>query len=610
MLILIILVITTYSNQEIIRVMNLAFLSPIKDKTIVIDPGHGGIDGGACTKNCLEKDINLKVARILRDQLILQGAKVILTRDSDTDLSHLTAITRQKQDLNSRLSMIERNQPDLFLSIHVNTGRPKVSGSMVFYNKRSPSSQLLANALQYHLNILMEQNSLKRHLPKSADYYILRNTSYTGAIVELGFMTNSQEREKLIDSKYKVDLANSIVRGLKDYFSGKVSESIQLNDSKNSNIKTEQNVSNSSEKSQPKLFFPNKITGEIGYELLHSKESSTFQLSELKALYQTMDALLVGPQDNNLQSIFDPKTSILNLNIHNGIAIINFSKEFKKGLGSYDEYQAINCLVETATQFYSIRGLKILVEGKETDTLNGHIALNKIITPSKPKSRIAFVIDDLAGGEEGRKEIMAIDRPLTLAVLPEREMSKEIAEESFNKGYEVFLHIPMEPEKGSQHWLGKGAITVSLPRKKIRETLISDLKSVPHAVGINNHMGSKITKREDIMKEVLLLAKERHLLVLDSRTTDETVIPKLAKELNIKYVQRNVFLDNINSLSHVKKQINSLAKTAIEKGFAVGIGHVGEGKLTTARGIKEMIPWLEDQGIELVFVTNLFTDDY
>ena len=184
-------------------------------------------------------------------------------------------------------------------------------------------------------------------------------------------------------------------------------------------------------------------------------------------------------------------------------------------------------------------------------------------------------------------------------------MSKVIAEEAFNKGYEVFLHIPMEPEKGSPHWLGKGAITANLSMNKIRETHISDLKSVPHTVGINNHMGSKITKREDIMKQVLQLAKERRLVVLDSRTTEDTVIPKLAKELNIKYVERNVFLDNINSIDHVKKQIRSLANTSLEKGFAVGIGHVGVGRLPTARGIKEMVPWLEDQGIELVFVTNL-----
>jgi polysaccharide deacetylase 2 family uncharacterized protein YibQ len=135
--------------------------------------------------------------------------------------------------------------------------------------------------------------------------------------------------------------------------------------------------------------------------------------------------------------------------------------------------------------------------------------------------------------------------------------------------------------------------------------VIDDLSDIPHAIGMNNHMGSKITKRKDQMLEVLKIAKSKHLIFLDSRTTQDTVLPVLAKELNMPILERSVFLDEVNSVHHVRQQMKELAKIAKEKGTAVAIGHVGITGKNTARGLKEMIPWLEEQGIELVFASQL-----
>lgn len=200
----------------------LATADSLKTRKIVIDPGHGGIDGGANCSDFLEKEVNLAVAKKLRDELNKLGAKVILTREDDIDLGQLNIIgsTRHERGLNARVSVIEKNRADVFLSIHVdaNLRKPSTSGSIVFYSKTVPSSAKLSKALQYHLNTVLKRHDLKKHTPQTAEFYILRNCSRTGAIIELGFMTNPREKELLKQDKYQSELVKGIVEGLKEYF--------------------------------------------------------------------------------------------------------------------------------------------------------------------------------------------------------------------------------------------------------------------------------------------------------------------------------------------------------------------------------------------------------
>lgn len=584
-------------------VFALGAVNPLAGRKIVIDPGHGGIDGGANDRDFLEKDINLAVAKKLHQELSKSGAIVTLTRKEDTALDQLSSddSSRHRRDLNARVAIIEKDQPDIFLSIHVNANRhkPASSGSMVFYNKQVLNTEALADAIQTRLNKVTEKHGLKKHQQQPAGYFLLKNTTHTGAIIELGFMTNQRDKKLLKQGQYQSELTRGIVEGLKEYFS-----TADRNNLINKPEKPDRN--NRSEEAAGRLYFPSKTTDQLGWELMETKRVTGASGSTEALVSTAVTALIKGPKNKDLLPVLDRQTRIRGLTITDGIVEIDFSKEIMNiPAESYTEYLAVTSLVETVTQFRDIRGIKILVEGRQVDTFAGHMDLSKVLAPQKPRAVIALVIDDLAGGEAGRRELMALKRPLTLAVMPGKDKSTKIAEEAFQKGYQVFLHIPMEPEQGKPEWLGPGAIVTGMSAQMVRKTFLDDLRDVPHAVGINNHMGSKVTKQEDIMREILTVAKQNNLLVLDSRTTEQSVIPKIANELDIPVVKRDVFLDGINSTAHVKNQIRRLAKLAIAKGSAIGIGHVGITGKSTVQGIKEMLPWLEDQGIELVFVSDL-----
>jgi len=125
------------------------------------------------------------------------------------------------------------------------------------------------------------------------------------------------------------------------------------------------------------------------------------------------------------------------------------------------------------------------------------------------KKVIAFVIDDFGNNMSGTAEILALPVPLTVAVMPFLPSTKQDAELAHQKGHDVFVHMPMEPVKGKRSWLGPGAITTDLSDEEIRSRVQKAIDDVPHAIGMNNHMGSKVTANERIMRIVMQVVKER-----------------------------------------------------------------------------------------------------
>ncbi|MDA8235626.1 MAG: divergent polysaccharide deacetylase family protein [Clostridia bacterium] len=220
-------------------------------------------------------------------------------------------------------------------------------------------------------------------------------------------------------------------------------------------------------------------------------------------------------------------------------------------------------------------------------------------------ARVAIVIDDFGGDVPGVKEMFEINYPLTFAVMPHLEFSRSQAERAHKEGFQVILHLPMEPGRGKGSWLGPGAISTKMTDEEIRRSVREDLADIPWAVGFNNHMGSRATADERVMRAVLEVAKEKNLFVLDSRTTDKTVIPVVASKLGVAMTRRTVFLDNVNSLSHIRKQLAKVAEEAHNKGAAVAIGHVGPTGPNVVKVLKEMLPKLEEQGIEIVYLSDL-----
>lgn len=220
------------------------------------------------------------------------------------------------------------------------------------------------------------------------------------------------------------------------------------------------------------------------------------------------------------------------------------------------------------------------------------------------QARVAIIIDDLGRGGRITEELLAIDRPLNFSILPFSPHSKDIAIEAKKKGFLVMLHLPMEPKgyPAPHKDPGKGAILMNTPQKEIARIIARNLADVPHVRGVNNHMGSRLTEDEKVMKLVLRELKERNLFFVDSKTSPKSVAYREARKAGLKCGKRDVFLDNEINLDYIKGQLRLLSRIALSQGKAIGIGHPHR---PTLQAIKELIPELEERGIELVSVSEL-----
>lgn len=196
----------------------------LRKPLIVLDPGHGGIDGGANKDGFLEKDINLEITKRLENLLEEKGYKVVMTREKDISLDHLdqSSSSRHRRDLNARVQIINRSQPKFFLSIHVNCNfnKPNTSGSIVFYSEKYNESRLLATNIQEALNkVVVNGMNRRAHQPQESQFYILIHSNVPGVIIETAFLSNPEERRLLETDKFLDDLVMAIVLGVTDYLS-------------------------------------------------------------------------------------------------------------------------------------------------------------------------------------------------------------------------------------------------------------------------------------------------------------------------------------------------------------------------------------------------------
>lgn len=218
--------------------------------------------------------------------------------------------------------------------------------------------------------------------------------------------------------------------------------------------------------------------------------------------------------------------------------------------------------------------------------------------------RIAVIIDDFGNNMRGTKEMLRLPIKFTVAVMPFLPSTKRDARLAHALGHDVLLHLPMEPKQGKPEWLGPGAVLSSMDDAEIRRRVEEALDDVPYAIGMNNHMGSKITGDERIMRIVLDVCQERGLFFVDSRTDSRSVAGRLAQELGLPKVENHVFLDDIHRSDHVRRQMKAAGKRADEAQFCVTIGHVGIQGKETAAGIRGGVAELKDR-FEFVGISDL-----
>lgn len=219
--------------------------------------------------------------------------------------------------------------------------------------------------------------------------------------------------------------------------------------------------------------------------------------------------------------------------------------------------------------------------------------------PTPP--RIAIIIDDMGDSLAHGLRALRLPGAVTYSFLPHTTYAQQLATSAHKHGKEVMLHLPMASEDGRD--TGPGGLTPGMTREELLRTFRADLAAIPHAVGVNNHMGSLLTPQAVpmgwLMEEI-----HRHggLYFVDSRTTETTVAQKVAQHTGIPNLRRDVFLDNDPNPEAIAQQFALLMDKAKRRGSAVAIGHP---YYATLRFLEAHLLRLQDEGIELIAVSHL-----
>ncbi len=189
---------------------------PLYQKTIFLDAGHGGPDSGALYRNIYEKDINLSIVKKLEQALKKKGAQVFLTRDGDYDLSVPYTVNRKRSDLSRRSNMINRSQCDLYISIHLNADTSTTyHGAQVFYDSKVKQNKKIAEIIQSDLKQYLYTT---RDAKQKNDMYLFHRLEKPGVLVEIGYITNPNDRYLLLQNEYQKKVANILTNSIIRYF--------------------------------------------------------------------------------------------------------------------------------------------------------------------------------------------------------------------------------------------------------------------------------------------------------------------------------------------------------------------------------------------------------
>lgn len=221
-------------------------------------------------------------------------------------------------------------------------------------------------------------------------------------------------------------------------------------------------------------------------------------------------------------------------------------------------------------------------------------------TPAAVKGKLAVVIDDAGRDLESQHVYESLGIPLTLAVMPNQVHTRDAALSWHAHGLPVILHQPMESVSGIG--MESKVILTSMGDEEIRSLLKSSLSQVPEAVGINNHQGSKATTDRHTMDVVMNELHHRRLFFFDSRTNSTTAADAAAASYGVPYVRNDLFVDNEADVAAISSMIREAAKRAQKYGTYVIIGHC---RPKTAEAFRQMVPQLEKEGIQFVYVSSL-----
>ncbi|MEQ9463691.1 MAG: divergent polysaccharide deacetylase family protein [Haliea sp.] len=222
------------------------------------------------------------------------------------------------------------------------------------------------------------------------------------------------------------------------------------------------------------------------------------------------------------------------------------------------------------------------------------------ILPEGGPATLVIIIDDLGNRLKEGQETVRLPGRINVAVLPHTPHGARLAEEAHREGKEVMLHAPMSALDGKP--LGPGGLTAELSETEFRATLAAALATVPHVQGVNNHMGSDLTRQPEPMRWLMAELTARQLYFVDSRTHALTVAAAAAREAGLPHLSRQVFLDNIAEPAAIAEQFLAAVEQARRLGKAVAIGHPFP---ETIAFLQAVLPGLEEQGVRLATVSEV-----
>ncbi|MBL1141723.1 MAG: divergent polysaccharide deacetylase family protein [Proteobacteria bacterium] len=222
---------------------------------------------------------------------------------------------------------------------------------------------------------------------------------------------------------------------------------------------------------------------------------------------------------------------------------------------------------------------------------------------SSSKPTISILIDDIGYKFKEDTRALALPGPVAYAILPHGPHTEVMSKIAFKKGKDILLHLPMQAEvMDKNEFLGPGALTLNMTREEFFKTLNINIRAVPNLIGINNHMGSLLTQHPGHMQWLMDSIKNNGQFYVDSLTSDNSVAARLARENNVPYLTRDVFLDHKQGSKNVRTQFKELIKVAKRNGSALGIGHP---HASTIQVLSELLQNVDQHGVKLVSIKTL-----
>ena len=257
-------------------------------------------------------------------------------------------------------------------------------------------------------------------------------------------------------------------------------------------------------------------------------------------------------------------------------------------------------IVLGASNFAALRKLDLLTRDSEIKNQERTEAVKDI--DQDTLGVIVLVIDDFGYRNDNISDgFLNLSIPITCAIIPGHTASKKFAEKAVSYGKEVIIHMPMESENYSPGE-DEYKLLTSMTSELLENKLIQAFESLPEAIGMNNHQGSKATSDSKTMTVLASVLKDRGKYFIDSRTSSLTIGEKTMISFGVPTARRNIFLDNNNNLDKIEEQMNKLANSAKKNGVAVGLGHARKNTLSV---IEKVVPDLLDKGFVFQFASQV-----